>query len=370
MGGQGEAVELDDDPCKRQQLEEEKDEQQCRERQDRGRPDAGQSHPVRQRQLAVGEPLDIRFDIEQVELPESAECRRDQRQGAIGEQAERDQLAQGKLDQRPVGALLFRLLTFLRPNLGWIALSVLLGFMTITSSIGLMGTSAYIISAAALQPSIAVLQVPIVGVRFFGISRGLFRYLERLVSHQTTFRVLTQLRVWFYEKLEPLAPARLQQYRSGDLLANIVSDINSLENFYIRVIAPPLIALLVALFAGFMLVGYAPQLTLALWIFLGLAGILLPWWTFRLARGVGAEILEFRAALSSALVDGIQGLPDLLAFDRGSDQLNHIRILGKKLAENQARYARLDGLQNALMNLFTNLGMWTVLVLSIPLVTS
>jgi ATP-binding cassette subfamily C protein CydC len=95
---------------------------------------------------------------------------------------------------------------------------VLLGFATIASSISLLGASAYIISAAALQPSIAVLQVAIVGVRFFGISRGVFRYFERLVSHQVTFHLIARLRVWFYEKLEPLAPARLQSFRSGDLL--------------------------------------------------------------------------------------------------------------------------------------------------------
>jgi ATP-binding cassette subfamily C protein CydCD len=269
---------------------------------------------------------------------------------------------------RPHRYTLPRLLSFLRPYLGWVALSITLGFLTIASSIGLMGTSAYIISAAALQPSIAVLQVPIVGVRFFGITRGLFRYLERLTSHQTTFRVLAQLRVWFYERLEPLAPARLQQYRSGDLLANIIGDINSLENFYIRVVAPPLTALLVALFAGYLLMGYAPQLTLALWIFLALAGILLPWWTFRLARGLGAEIRISRAALSSALVDGIQGLPDLLAFGRGPDQRERIRDLGSQLARIQARFALLSGLGLALMNLLTNLGMWVVLVLAIPLV--
>jgi thiol reductant ABC exporter CydC subunit len=263
-----------------------------------------------------------------------------------------------------------RLIAFLRPHLGWVALSVALGFLTIASSIGLMGTSAYIISAAALQPSIAVLQVPIVGVRFFGITRGLFRYLERLASHQTTFRVLAQLRVWFYERLEPLAPTRLQQYRSGDLLASIVGDVNSLENFYIRVVAPPLTALLVALFAGFLLMGYAPRLTLALWIFLALAGILLPWWMFQLARGLGAETRRSRAALTSALVDGIQGLPDLLAFGRGPDQLQRIRELGKEFADLQTHYARLSGLGSALMNLLTNLGTWAVLVLAIPLVTA
>ena len=96
-----------------------------------------------------------------------------------------------------------RLLSFLAPYWPWVALSVLLGFLTVGSSIGLMATSAWIIATAALHPSIAVLQVAIVGVRFFGIARGVFRYLERLASHQVTFRVLARLRVWFYAALEP-----------------------------------------------------------------------------------------------------------------------------------------------------------------------
>ena len=138
-----------------------------------------------------------------------------------------------------------RLLKLIAPFKWWIAFSALLGFATIGSSIGLMATSAYIISRAALHPSIAALQVAIVGVRFFGLSRGVFRYLERLVSHQVTFRLLARLRVWFYQHLEPLAPARLMQYRSGDLLTRIVADIETLENFYVRVIAPPVVAGLV-----------------------------------------------------------------------------------------------------------------------------
>ena len=87
---------------------------------------------------------------------------------------------------------LLRLLGFLAPFKAWVSLSVLLAFLTIASSIGLLGASAYIISAAALQPSIAVLQIPIVGVRFFGLTRGIFRYLERLVAHRTTFQVLSR----------------------------------------------------------------------------------------------------------------------------------------------------------------------------------
>jgi len=77
-------------------------------------------------------------------------------------------------------------------------------------------------------------------VRFFAILRAVFRYLERYFSHTATLRILAHLRVWFYAAIEPLAPARLQHYRSGDLLTRSVADIETLENFYIRVVVPPL----------------------------------------------------------------------------------------------------------------------------------
>src|SRR6266568_3964689 len=120
----------------------------------------------------------------------------------------------------------WRLARFAQPYKGWILLSTLLGVATVVSGIGLMSTSAYLISVAALHPSIAALDVAIVGVRFFGLARGVTRYLERLITHHVTFRLLTRLRVWTYEHLEPLAPARLfhgthgqnSGYHSGDLL--------------------------------------------------------------------------------------------------------------------------------------------------------
>jgi len=252
----------------------------------------------------------------------------------------------------------------------WIALSVLLGFAAIASSLGLMGTSAYIISAAALHPSIAVLQVPIVGVRFFGVARGVFRYLERLVSHQVTFRVLARLRVWFYEKLEPLAPARQQFIPSGDVLSRVISDVETLQNLYIRALAPPLVALCVALLAGGWLARYDWRLTLVLWIFLALAGFLLPCLTHGLARGVGRDLISLRAALNVALADGLQGMADLLAFGRAGDQIHLVEDLGDALAQTQKRSTLIAGIRSALMTLLTNLGMWTVLVCAIPLVSS
>ena len=185
-------------------------------------------------------------------------------------------------------AVLGRLLSFVAPFWPWILLSVLLGFATIASGIGLMATAAWIIASAALQPSIAVLQVAIVGVRFFGVARGGFRYLERLVSHQVTFRLLARLRVWFYEALEPLAPARLMAYRSGDLLGHAVADIETLQHFYVRVVAPPVVAVLIALLMWVFMGSFDRRLALVLSLFLLAAGAGVPLLAHLLSRGAAA----------------------------------------------------------------------------------
>ena len=145
--------------------------------------------------------------------------------------------------QRP-GPTFKRLMAFFKNHWGEVILSALLGFLTIGSSISLMGASAWLISTAATHPPLAALNIAIVGVRFFGITRGISRYGERLVSHNLAFKILTRIRVWFYQSLVPLAPARLLKYRSGDLLSRITSDIKTLEDFYVRTLSPPLVAAL------------------------------------------------------------------------------------------------------------------------------
>jgi len=262
-----------------------------------------------------------------------------------------------------------RLLSFLTGSWSWVALSVLLGTLTIGANVSLMGTSAWLISTAALHPSIVELQVAIVGVRFFGISRGVFRYAERLVSHNVTFRLLSRLRVWFYEKLEPLAPARLMGYRAGDLLARIIGDVETLENFYVRVVAPSLVALLTALGVSIFLASFYPVLAIVLiGFFLGI-GLILPFISQLLSRRPGKALIKLRSELHIQLVDGIQGLPDILAYGRATDRLKLIAETGNTYGQVQRQMARISGLQSLLVILLTNLGMWTVLYLTIPLVS-
>jgi ATP-binding cassette, subfamily C, bacterial CydCD len=262
------------------------------------------------------------------------------------------------------------LLSFLAPYKGWVALSVLLGVLTIGSSVSLLAVSAYLISAAALRPSIAELQVAIVGVRFFGIARGVFRYLERLVSHGLTFRLLARLRVWFYEQLEPLAPARLLSARSGDLLTRIVADVGTLENFYVRVVAPPLTAVIVVAAMTLYLALYDPRLALPLLLSMLLAGAGLPLWAYWVGQGPGRALIDLRARLHAALVDLIQGLPDVQAYGQSARFLAHIRAAGLELGAAQRRLAWQAAAQAGLSQLLMHLGMLSVLWVAAPLVAA
>jgi ATP-binding cassette subfamily C protein CydC len=263
-----------------------------------------------------------------------------------------------------------RLLVFVMPAWRWVVLAVGLGSLTIASSIALLATSAYLISAAALHPSIAELQVAIVGVRFFGLSRGVFRYLERLTSHETTFRLLGRLRVWFYDALEPLAPAGLGGERSGDLLNHFQADIESLENFYVRVLAPPLVALVVVTGSGLFMAGFDVRLSAVLLVTLLLVGVGLTWLSLALGRQPGQVLVEAKARLGADLVETLQGLPDLLVYNGLPAHLERIQTGQSALDRAQSRMAGISALQSGLNQLLSGLGTWLVLVIGIFLVSS
>jgi thiol reductant ABC exporter CydC subunit len=255
------------------------------------------------------------------------------------------------------------------------ALAVLLGTATVGSGIGLMATSAWIIAtagSATLHPSIADLQVAIVGVRFFGIARGVFRYLERYVSHQMTFHLLARLRVWFYEAIEPLAPARLMQasHRSGDLLTRSVADIETLQNFYVRVIAPTSVAALVGGLMWVILRGFDGQLALTFMAAFIATGVGVPLLTRLLSRAAGRNLVAVRAELNATLVDGIQGVADLVVFGQEAAWLGQLKEQSHNLAKVQARMAWVSGLHGGLGSLSTSLAALAVLIIAIPLVNA
>lgn len=263
---------------------------------------------------------------------------------------------------------IFRLLKLASAYKWWMLLAALLGFFTVGSGIGLLMTSAYIISKAALHPSVAELQVGIVGVRFFGISRGLFRYLERLVSHDTTFRMLSKFRVWFYKALEPLAPARLQKYRSGDLLNRIISDVQTLEYFYVRVIAPPLVAIGISILMFVLLGTYSVLFSLILLFFHLTAGIGVPVLSYLYSKNIGGKILLKRAELNMLVLDLVQGISELLVFGRDEEQRKEIMRVNAELENLNQKMARISAMHESLIGLLMNGAVAALLMLAVPMV--
>lgn len=261
---------------------------------------------------------------------------------------------------------LWRLLSFLMPFRWQVLLAILLGTLMIASSVGLLAMAAYLVAAAALGPLIIMLELPTYIVRVAGVTRAVARYEERLVSHNTTFRLLARLRSWLYSHLEPLAPALLLNYRSGDVLTRLLGDIEELQNVYLRAVSPIAIAVLVCLlmFGLFAIFGIAFSWTIL--AFLLLAGLGGPLLYIALTRGWGKQQVSARATLNAQVVDGVRGVQDLLVYQAEHAQLGKVMECDHALGALQRRMASVSGLQLALSDALANLALWVILLLAIP----
>ncbi|QSO47042.1 thiol reductant ABC exporter subunit CydC [Alicyclobacillus mengziensis] len=261
------------------------------------------------------------------------------------------------------------LFRFLVPYKDRLALAVLLGFLAIAANVGLMGTSGYLIAAAALHPStILLLWVPIVGVRFFGIARSVFRYLERLASHDLTFRILAQVRVWFYDRLERLQRTLLQQHRSSDVLAAAVTDVESLQNLYLNVVAPPLVAILVGLLSVILIARYSTLAGVLFGVCYGISGGLVPWLSLRLGERAGVTQVSARTELQAQLGDALAGMTELLVDGRTEAYLARLEEKQKQLTTALRQRNTIVSVSAGTFVFITNASLWLTLFLLIPLV--
>ena len=263
-----------------------------------------------------------------------------------------------------------RLSAFLAPVRWRVVLAILTGFLTVASGIGLLGTAAYLIAASALKPLLIMLILPIYLVRLLSVSRALARYADRLVSHELTFRILAHLRTRFYAGLVPLAPARLLDYRSGDVLSRSTRDIEELQNVFLGIVWPIVVALAVTGLTFGILGVFRDTMAWTAVAFLATAGVGIPLLSATLSRSWGRRYVLARGDLGAQLVDGIQGVQDLLANGAAAEHQRSISALDRSLARIQGRVASVSGLGQAGHDLLMNLAGWTVLFLAIPLVTA
>jgi ATP-binding cassette subfamily C protein CydC len=260
---------------------------------------------------------------------------------------------------------LVSILRLLSPYKLRVLVSIFLGWAAVASGIGLLGASAYMIFLAALHPSIALLQLPIVAVRAFGLARGLFRYCERVVSHDTTFRILTSLRSRFFAALEPLAPARLQHFHTAELFSRIHADVTSLESYFVRAASPPLVWFLVLLTVTTFLARFSLPAALITLVIHLVAALILPSMVYRAGRSPGRSLVEIRSRLNTALVDGIQGMPDLQAFGADHQQAQVVESADIEYARVSRHLGIIAAVHTAAETTLADLAVLSVLVAGI-----
>jgi len=264
-----------------------------------------------------------------------------------------------------------RLWQLFQPYRSWMLVGTLAAILTLLANVTLMAAAGWFLTAMAAAGAAGVAMnyfTPAALIRGSAMIRTAGRYGERLINHEATFRLIASLRVWFYRHLEPLAPARLQQYHSGDLLSRIRADIDALDNLYVRVLVPVAVAnVSILLFTVFLFV-YHPLLALSSLTFLVLAGVGLPIWSQ--ARGLepGRRIAEDEAALRAAVIDGVQGMAELTLYGAAERQAQRIDGLSRRLIADQTRLSSDHGLTQAAVGLCASLSLWVLLWIAIPLV--
>jgi thiol reductant ABC exporter CydC subunit len=249
-----------------------------------------------------------------------------------------------------------------------LALSTLLGAGALAAGIGLIATSAWLISRASQRPQESALAIAIVGVQFFALSRALLRYGERLVGHDAAFRVLANVRVEFYRRIEALAPAGLPAFRSADLLARLVHDVDSLQDLLLRVLPPFAIAAIAGAATVTVVWWMLPSAGLILLTALLLAATLVPWVTGRAAQRRESRQAAARGALTASVVDLCEGLPELLVNGALERQLARTAHADAELQRISLSGARTAGAGDGLTTLLCGLAMWGSLLVGVSAV--
>lgn len=209
------------------------------------------------------------------------------------------------------GDVLGRVRALAGPRRARLALALLLGALALGSAVGLMATSGWLISRASQQPPVLYLMVAVTATRAFGIGRAVFRYTERLVSHDAVLRMLADTRVAVYRRLERLAPAGLRRTRRGDLLTRLVADVDALQDYWLRWLLPAGVALAVSAASVGFTAWLLPEAGAALAAGLLAAGAGVPLLTAAVARRAERRLAPARGVLAIRVTDLLTGTAEL-----------------------------------------------------------
>lgn len=268
---------------------------------------------------------------------------------------------------------LARLLRLYRPYGWWIAASILVSLASTLANIGLMATSGWFVTAmatAGLTGATINYFTPAAIIRALAILRTGGRYLDRVISHEATFRLIGGLRSFVFAKLEPIAPAALGNLRSGDIAERLRGDIDRLELVFLRLLSPFAVALLAAIAVIALLAHWNGPLAAAAGLAFLVAGLFAPALSAFAGRSPSRAVTATSADIRARLVDDLEGLAPLLLT--GADK-NHFAALEQQmdsLLDAEGRLACIGALGQTGAAVAGELAVVAVLIFGVPLARS
>ncbi|MFF3271946.1 thiol reductant ABC exporter subunit CydD [Streptomyces chrestomyceticus] len=238
---------------------------------------------------------------------------------------------------------LARLRGLARARWGRLGLALLLGSLALGSAVGLMATSGWLISRAAQHPPVLYLMVAVTATRAFGIGRAVFRYAERLVAHDAVFRMLADVRVAVFRRLERLAPAGLRARSSGDLLSRLVADVDAVQDYFLRWLLPVGAAVVVGAGSVGFTAWLLPEAGALLAAGLLLAGVGVPALSAVLARRAERQLSPARGVLSAHVLDLLTGTAELTVSGALVSRIERTRRADRDLTRIASRSAAAAG---------------------------
>jgi len=262
-----------------------------------------------------------------------------------------------------------RLIALLKPQLPLMLLGALLSVITILANISLLAVSGWFITLMAIAGTTGITVnyfTPAAIIRFLAIVRTAGRYAERMLTHRATFNALAYLRHYFYQQLEPLLPYYRLDLRSGDLLAHLQQDIDNLDNFYLRVLLPIVVALISVPVVCYALAIFSPAIAWLMLSALLIVAIILPYISYLLSTKLATEKSHLESRLTEELVSGIGAIKTLLVYQVGITYQRSIASITRKYYAVRYRLVKINAGLNAVTFLLINFSALACLFVLLP----
>lgn len=244
------------------------------------------------------------------------------------------------------------------------------GFATEASAVALLACSAWLIVRASEQPAVMYVMAAVVGVRAFAIARAVFRYLERLTSHDAALRQLASTRTDLVRRLIPLAPDGLGRIRGGSALSALVDDVDDLQNLPLRVVEPLVASATVALASVVFVATFSWPAALTLFGCLALAALAATGWGWVAGARAERTIAPLRGRLADAVADHLGSLDVLLAFGAEEQSRRRIEAADAALRRAVVRRASAQAGSTAIVSLAAGAASILAVIVTAPDVTA